>query len=920
MMTAEEEATTSEVRKYDFDADFQRLVVALMLRDITFARRTSGLIQPEYFDSPVMAFFADVANDYFESYRATPSTAVLTDVVAKRLADNPRLKLESGEEIANTLFDLMHTALADTDYVAERIVPFAQYQAISDSIFSAVETMEQAMQDGDSSKFQSIRGKIEKATQVGINDALNDVDAFAEIDVRTRTRAEKKAGKLPPSGITTGVAKLDAALYHGGWGKSEFTVIMAPPKGGKCLKSETLIANEDGFVPIGSLVEPEQAVDTFEPLEGTVVGRYGSEPMTHVYNAGMCKTIKVTTCKGRVIQGTHEHPMLVMDTDGELVWRRLDELTEGDQLVSRRGDQHYGNHTDISDAASLSFSSHEFKDVTLPKAMTPELAEWMGLITAEAWLDEKSGAIKFSKVDSGCQQHYRSLVKSLFNVEVNISTNCVGFQRRAVMRYCESLDLKFVRSASKCIPSSVLKAPRECVVAYLNALLGMDGYVSTNATGTKVAFELCMASEELIAQVQMLLLNEGITSRVVPKRAKASNGSGTWRTYWRLSVSGFANITRLRDQIGLHDPVKQAKLDALVESDNKTSRDRLPHCAALVERLLGYLDGSRANGSLRKNAKSVANGDRPLNYTLARRIADAIPVDNEDTRYLRHLIDTNYQYESVEIIVDGGEHHCVDVTVPGTHSFIANGFISHNSASLAEFAKIAALNGYNALIVTLEVSAEIYLDRLDANISSTPMAELIELHDKVEMAVSSAGVKAGMLKVIEFPNGTLSPSALARLISRYKNDGIYFDMVAVDYADLMVADNPVQSEITNSKSIYIGLRAIAQIERLAMLSATQLNREGSRKDTAVATDVAEDFNRIRIPDLVLAISRTDAEKENNMARFHTVASRNQSEGISLTIEQDLERMQFIKRVVDFSSSAGASRAKIATATPGLGGI
>ncbi|MCG5512877.1 DnaB-like helicase C-terminal domain-containing protein [Ectothiorhodospira shaposhnikovii] len=218
------------------------------------------------------------------------------------------------------------------------------------------------------------------------------------------------------------------------------------------------------------------------------------------------------------------------------------------------------------------------------------------------------------------------------------------------------------------------------------------------------------------------------------------------------------------------------------------------------------------------------------------------------------------------------------------------------STGLAMFAKNAWLQGCNVLFVTLEVSNEILSDRLDACIAEVPMSELSDRIIEVQERIKLAAASAGKLMLHEYPTGTFTSAMLKRLIARYKAQGIRFDMVVVDYADIMAPNRATDDPRENSKSIYVDLRAIAQEEDLAMLSATQTNREGAKSIVAGMTHVAEDFNKIRIADIVISINKTEEEEKRGEARLFFAASRNQKGGMTLRIQQDLESMIFVKRV------------------------
>ena len=62
-------------------------------------------------------------------------------------------------------------------------------------------------------------------------------------------------------------------------------------------------------------------------------------------------------------------------------------------------------------------------------------------------------------------------------------------------------------------------------------------------------------------------------------------------------------------------------------------------------------------------------------------------------------------------------------------------------------------------------------------------------------------------------------------------------------------------------------------------------------------NVAEDFNKIRIADLVISINRTPEEVVTNTARLYFAASRNQMGDKTLKISQDLSTMTFIKSLI-----------------------
>ena len=219
------------------------------------------------------------------------------------------------------------------------------------------------------------------------------------------------------------------------------------------------------------------------------------------------------------------------------------------------------------------------------------------------------------------------------------------------------------------------------------------------------------------------------------------------------------------------------------------------------------------------------------------------------------------------------------------------------SIALIDHALRAAEKGYNVLFVSLEVSTEIQNDRMDSNISGVKMDDLSTYIDKVEERVAKWASRAANLKMHEYPSGTFRVSDLRRLIKKYQAQGTTFDLVVVDYTDIMLSESSSTEGIDKSKQVLIDLRALAQAENVAILSATQTNRDGAKVETIEATHVAEDYNKIRIADLVISINVNDIEAQTNEARLYFAASRNQK-AVTIVVKRDLSIMRHIMEIVE----------------------
>lgn len=225
---------------------------------------------------------------------------------------------------------------------------------------------------------------------------------------------------------------------------------------------------------------------------------------------------------------------------------------------------------------------------------------------------------------------------------------------------------------------------------------------------------------------------------------------------------------------------------------------------------------------------------------------------------------------------------------------------SGKSTALGQFGINASIAGFDVLYVTLEVADLIMADRIDATLADTKVHELTDKSKSVKDEIEKLAPSSGKFIIHQYPTGSFTPKQLCRLIEHYKARGIVFDAVVVDYGDIMAPDFRSTDPIENSKSIYVGMRAAAMMYDVALLSATQTNRDGARNATAGMTDVAEDFNKIRIADLVISINKTEEEKAAGEARLYFAASRNQRSDITVRIGQDLEKMKFLTKILDIT--------------------
>lgn len=305
--------------------------------------------------------------------------------------------------------------------------------------------------------------------------------------------------------------------------------------------------------------------------------------------------------------------------------------------------------------------------------------------------------------------------------------------------------------------------------------------------------------------------------------------------------------------------------------------------------LIGRRDFDKIGENMRA-AMSVGIKHADTAYDYVARIAERTEtrIERASGKTLRSGITTGWM-ELDALLYHGGWGRKELVTIMG-------GAKAGKTTALIGFAKAAAVAGHNVLCVTLEVSAAIYGERLDANFTNTKMVELGKHIKDVEEKVSK--LKMGKLIIHEFPTGSFTPNDLNNLLEKYAADGTEFGLVVVDYADIMAPNTMNKTDPReNSRLIYVDLRAVMQRWNVAGLTATQTNRAGYMSAVAKAEHVSDDFNKVRIVDLMLSINSTEEERAVGEGRIYFAASRNTEDKFTVKIKQDLARMRFITAIL-----------------------
>ena len=214
---------------------------------------------------------------------------------------------------------------------------------------------------------------------------------------------------------------------------------------------------------------------------------------------------------------------------------------------------------------------------------------------------------------------------------------------------------------------------------FLAELFGRIGYLScTRLRGRPhVRIAATTSSRTLIDQLQGLLLRFGVLGRI--------NDIGSTAPRYRLWVHGVDQQRRFLERIGFAGERGQLVAEALEALEGVRGNPNVDTVPAEIRDTV-VLELSRAGMTQRDLAASLGEQycggyllgteSRPRATSRARlsRIAGVL-----DSKRLEELANSEVMWDEVVSITPVGDAETYDATVVGTHNFVANGVIAHNS-------------------------------------------------------------------------------------------------------------------------------------------------------------------------------------------------------------------------------------------------
>jgi replicative DNA helicase len=147
------------------------------------------------------------------------------------------------------------------------------------------------------------------------------------------------------------------------------------------------------------------------------------------------------------------------------------------------------------------------------------------------------------------------------------------------------------------------------------------------------------------------------------------------------------------------------------------------------------------------------------------------------------------------------------------------------------------------------------------------------------------------LLIKEFPTSMLTLSDLSYYLDTLKREeGFEPDILALDYPELMNLD--AANLRLDIGQLWRGLRGLAGSRNLALIAASQGNRDSEEARTVRTTHAAEDWSKVGTADTIYCYSQTPAEYKLGLSRIAVAKARDAADRFTVLNSQAYAIGQF----------------------------
>ena len=326
--------------------------------------------------------------------------------------------------------------------------------------------------------------------------------------------------------------------------------------------------------------------------------------------------------------------------------------------------------------------------VKLPKNMRL-LARFYGIIIGDGNLlrvksfrDSWTYMISLTSSDRKWLLQYARLLKTLFGIVTKPRKNTLGewyisFKSKIIGEILLKLGVPLGKKASIVKISPLFMRNPELLKEVISAIFDCEG--SVNLSNRSI--EMSTTSKELSQQLQLLLLRFGIFSGVDEREPRKTKLAEFKHKSYRIRITG-DDVRKFLEKISFEHHAKKTKSKKIKRTKPTYHYDIIPCSGEFVKELRKEVGISK--WMFRKLTGLDYFNYEVMNQNLLRESAEKIArffgKKSRTAKFLGKIVKSQIRWERIKKIERCEERSEVyDITVEGSHNFLANGFIVHNS-------------------------------------------------------------------------------------------------------------------------------------------------------------------------------------------------------------------------------------------------
>ena len=466
---------------------------------------------------------------------------------------------------------------------------------------------------------------------------------------------------------------LDASEWEDGFLIRNHNTTTIAPTG--CVEENSLVSTDEGLRPIKDLDNTTAEFEQWDEIDVGVTTDGGTKTATAVYDNGFANVRQIQTESGFNIAATPNHRFRTLSSDGTYTWKEAGKFESGDRVILQRNTFDAGSRVSLEANERADDAQDTTEGPELPGRMTSELAEFLGYFMGSGYISDETHASVDLVVDSDATElnsYLSNLGEQLFRitpaVESQEMSQVLSFRDCHLSRYFEDNGWKKTDTghngdaSAAFVPEQILEGNEQVVNGFLRGVFEAIGTVSEK-------IEILTTSTTLADQLQSLLLSLGhVFTRDSTKLVETNNYHDD-QLRQRLCGATRREDERFMNEIGSLIEPDELNLSTRADKNDTYPSSVIDH----VQTLDGY-------DSVSESLKSRINQSQ-VDGTVSRKLIKDIEAETAETVSIADHELTGFYAATVESVTEDTAY-TKDISVPSNNTYIADGFVTHNTTSM----------------------------------------------------------------------------------------------------------------------------------------------------------------------------------------------------------------------------------------------